>query len=501
MSFFLGLDLGTSSIKAIIIDKKGNPVISSSIEYPLNKPQPGWAEQDPKVWWESVIQVLDGMKNKTEINFSDIKSIGVTGQMHGLVALDDKDELIYPCITWADRRSTAQVKKIKDILSSEELEVLGNPVVNGFTAPKLLWLINQKGYDEINKILLPKDFITFKMTGKKQSDYSDASATLLFDVKKRKWATEIIEKLNIPISILPSLKPPGSIIGHLKSDVAEILNLNKGIPIIAAGGDAPLSALSNGITKSGDASITIGTGGQILTVLDDYKFDDEFRLHTLSHSLPQKWYTMGAISSAGYCLKWWRNNFARSEVKNKKKITFEFMSSKAETVPPVAEGLIFLPYLNGERSPHLDPYARGSIFGFTGKHTEAHVIRAIMEGVCFAVKENIEIMEDMGIEINELRMTGGAVKSRLWREIFATVLNRPILFAKNQRGSAFGAALSAANSYGIYANLEEAFQSIDNNWKRTDPVKENRDKYKKAFSLYKQIYRKTKVIYPELSKL
>lgn len=494
MDYFLGIDLGTSSVKVLIIDGKGNIVDTEKRNYKIYQSHPNWAEQKPGEWWQSICSAVNDLCKGAKMALK-IKSIGITGQMHGAIVLDSKDENIYPCIIWSDRRTTSEVEEINNKLSRKDLYKLGNPVVNGFTAPKLLWLLKHLKRKEISSLLLPKDYIVFKMTGNKVSDYSDASATLLFDVQNKVWSEEVLKKLNIPLSILPSLVSPGSKAGVLRKNAASSLGLKAGTPVIAAGGDAPLSALANGITKSGDISITIGTGGQILTIVDEYKVDPDFRLHTLCHALPNKWYIMGAIASAGYCLQWWRDGFKGERVK------FKELDKIASTVPPAASGLIFLPYLNGERSPHLNPYATASLFGLTSKHNDAHVVRAIMEGVGFAVKENLEIMKGMGIHFDQIRMTGGAVNSDFWRKIFATVLNKPIYYTKQERGSAYGAALSAANNFGKFNNLREAYNTVDSELLITEPVRENVDTYNRAYKIYKELYKNNKKLFPKLAKL
>jgi xylulokinase len=464
MDYLLGIDLGTTNIKVLLIDEDGAIISSCSSEYPIEVPYHGFAEQNPNVWWENARKCIKKVMSESKIKSSKIASIGITGQMHGTVILNEDLKPLRPAIIWPDRRSVEECEKIRQVIGIERLsKILANPVMPGFPGPSLLWLKENESQkiDLMHKFLLPKDYIRFKLTGELVTDVSDASATLLFDVAKRKWSEEIIEALGLPLHIFPDVLESMDIAGHITPGAAVETDLEAGTPVIAGGGDAPTAALGAGVVEPGILLSNIGTGGQVLTPLDSFKFDEKLRIHTFCYVIPKSWYLQGAILSAGLSLRWFRDNFAHIE-KGLYEITgenpYDTLSRQAEKVEPGCHGLIYLPYLLGERSPLMDPHARAVFFGLTYEHKRQHVIRAIMEGVTYALRDCLEVFKELGVSIRKAIACGGGARSALWRKIQADVFNLPVIKLNIEENAAFGAALLAGVAVRIYPNVKEACQ-------------------------------------------
>jgi xylulokinase len=496
--YLMGLDIGTSNVKVLITDERGNVIAESAEEYPIHSPIPGYAEQDPDLWWETTKNSIKAALKSSKLDSSEISALGLSGQMHGTVLIGRNMKPLRPAIIWSDKRSISQCYEFYKTVGREKaLKIVCNPIMPGFMGPTLLWIKENesKTFNGIFKVLLPKDYIRLKLTGIIATDFSDASATLLFDVRNRNWSDEIISALNLPREAFPEIFESTSIVGSISKEASEETGLHAGTPVVAGAGDSQAGAVGCGAIKAGVASSNIGTGGQIFTTLDELTVDAKNRVHTFCHAAPNRWCLQGAILSAGLSLRWFRDNFAQME-----KIVgafshinpYDLLSKEAEAVEPGCGGLIFLPYLLGERSPHMDPRARGGFFGLTLQHSRQHFIRAIMEGVVYALRDCLEIFRELGVKIEKIIARGGGSRSNLWRQIQADIFRSPIIKTKVEEDSAFGAALLAGVGVGVYSSLEkacgEAIETIGIN----EPDWERAEIYER---IYNEVYRN---LYPSL---
>ncbi|MCM8771713.1 MAG: xylulokinase [Candidatus Omnitrophica bacterium] len=500
MEYLMGIDVGTTGVKILIIDIEGNLKGSSTVEYPLITPKPGWAEQNPVDWWNATCLCIKKILKKTGIKGKEIRGIGLTGQMHGAVFLDQNNNVIYPAILWCDQRTAEECKEINNIVGEDKVfEITCNPVLTGFQAPKILWLRKNKPdiYKNVKKILLPKDYIRFCLTGEFATDVSDASGTSLFDVRKRNWSEEILGKLNIPVEFLPKVYEGTEITGYVKKDVAKITGLNENTPVVAGGGDQACGGVGNGIVEEGKVSVTIGTSGVVFAHSEKVIVDPKGRLHTFCHAVPGKWHLMGVMLSAGGSFRWLRDTLCDEEKKEgkKKKIDpYEIMIEKAKNIPVGSEGLIFLPYLTGERCPYPDPYARGVFFGLSLKHTKSHIIRSVIEGITFGLKDSIEIMKEINLPIGEKFIaSGGGSKSNFWCQLMADIFGKNIARLECQEGAPFGAGILAGVGIGLFEDVKSACKKI---LKEKDIFLYNEENFKK----YENFYRIYKELYPSLKK-
>ncbi|ADQ04015.1 xylulokinase [Caldicellulosiruptor owensensis OL] len=498
--YFIGIDVGTSGTKTILTDSKGNILATATFEYPLYQPQIGWAEQNPEDWWDASVKGIRSVLEKSKVDPREVKAVGLTGQMHGLVMLDKNYNVIRPSIIWCDQRTAKECDEITEKVGKERLiEITANPALTGFTASKILWVRNNEpqNYEKVYKILLPKDYIRFKLTGEFATDVSDASGMQLLDIKNRCWSDEVLEKLGIDKDLLGKVYESPEVTGKINKAASEITGLCEGTLVVAGGGDQAAGAVGNGIVKTGVISSTIGSSGVVFAHLDEFKIDPQGRVHTFCHAVPGKWHVMGVTQGAGLSLKWFRDNFAHIE-----KAAFEFidkdpyilMDQEAELANPGADGLIFLPYLMGERTPILDPYAKGIFFGITAKHTRREFIRAVMEGVVFSLKNCLDILHEMGIEVKEVRVSGGGAKSKLWKQIQADVFEMDVWTLNSKEGPAFGAAILAAVGAGEYQKVEEA---CDTMIQKVDSCRPN----EKLFEIYRRTYKLYNSIYPRIKDL
>jgi len=498
--YFIGIDVGTSGTKTILTDSKGNILATATFEYPLYQPQIGWAEQNPEDWWDASVKGIKAVLEKSKVNPEEVKAVGLTGQMHGLVMLDKNYNVIRPSIIWCDQRTAKECDEITEKVGKERLiEITANPALTGFTASKILWVRNNEpqNYEKVCKILLPKDYIRFKLTGEFATDVSDASGMQLLDIKNRCWSDEVLEKLEIDKELLGKVYESPEVTGKVSRQASEITGLCEGTLVVAGGGDQAAGAVGNGIVKTGVISSTIGSSGVVFAHLDEFKIDPQGRVHTFCHAVPGKWHVMGVTQGAGLSLKWFRDNFAHIE-----KAAFEFidkdpyilMDQEAELANPGADGLVFLPYLMGERTPILDPYAKGIFFGITAKHTRREFIRAVMEGVVFSLKNCLDILYEMGIEVKEVRVSGGGAKSKLWRQMQADIFEMDVWTLNSKEGPAFGAAILAAVGAGEYQKVEEA---CDTMIQKVDSCRPN----EKLFEIYRKTYKLYNSIYPRVKDL
>jgi xylulokinase len=437
MTVIAGLDVGTTGVKAIAITPTGEVVATAERSYPLSTPQPGWSEQNPQDWWQASDAALAEIGDGREI-----AGIGLSGQMHGLVALDAEDRVIRPAILWNDQRTSAECAAIEDRLGlSRLIELTGNRALPGFTAPKLLWLRRNEpeAYGRIRRVLLPKDYVRLRLTGEHAIDVADASGTLLLDVAGRSWSEEVLDALEIPLAWLPPVLESPAVSGTTAT----------GVPVAAGAGDCAAAGLGVGADRPGTLSIVLGTSGVVFATLPTYRADALARAHVFCHAVPGAWHAMGVMLSAAGSLQWLRDTIAPD-------VSFAELIADAATWPPGAEGLVFLPYLQGERTPHADPDARGAFTGLQLRHDRGALVRAALEGVAFGLRDSFDILRSLGIELSRARASGGGARSELWLRICAAVLDVPIERTVAEEGSAFGAALLGGVAGGVFADVHEA---------------------------------------------
>ncbi len=449
--YWLGIDTGTGGTRAILINREGR--VQNSFTAPhedMRMERPLWAEQRPEDWWSAGQQAIRGVLGAAGATGSDVHGIGLSGQMHGLVALDSGNEVIRPALIWCDQRSQAQVDAINESVGREFVVAhTANPVLTGFTLPKLLWVREHepRNFERIRKVLLPKDYVRFQLTGEFASDVSDASGTAMFDVVNRRWSKELIGRLGLNASILPQVYESSEVAGRVSEAAARVTGLQAGTPVVAGAGDQAASAIGNGIVKPGVVSCTMGTSGVVFAQLERPAYDPAGRVHTFCHAVPGAWHVMGVTQGAGLSLQWFRNQLAPGA-------DYDALTAEAAGAEAGSQGLYWLPYLMGERTPHLDANARGGWIGLTARHTRADLIRALLEGVCYSQKDGLALIEGLGVAVESVRLSGGGARSAVWRRIFADVFGKPVVTLETQEGSAYGAALLAlAGEYSSVAEL------------------------------------------------
>jgi xylulokinase len=498
MGYLLGLDIGTSGVKALLISVEGKIISSKTVSYPLATPYPGWAEQSPYDWWEATLKVIEEVVSSTHINSSQIKGISLSGQMHSSVFLNEKMEVIRPAILWSDTRTSEQCKEIYTKAGGLDqlIHYVSNPALEGFTAPKILWLKENEpeNYQKVKYILLPKDYIRYRLTNELFTEVSDAAGTLLFDVIKKRWSTGLLEKLEINQDLLPSVLNSFDLAGKITKPIAEKTGLKFGTPVVAGGADNACGAVGSGIIQEGRVMVSIGSSGVVLAQTNNPQADQEGRIHLFNHACPDSWYMMGVTLSAGMSYKWLQKNLFNNI------LDYSKLDQLAEEINPGSEGLIFLPYLYGERTPHNDANARGVYFGISGKHDQRHFVRSVLEGVTFALRDSLELIKDKGIKIKEIRAIGGGVKSRVWQQILADVLGEEINLLNVEEGPAFGAALIAGVGVGVYSSFAEAVNRIIKVKKTIVPRIKNAKRYNQYYQLYKKLYYNLKEDFKELAK-
>ncbi|MBE7558092.1 xylulokinase [bacterium] len=493
MRYLVGLDVGTTGAKAALYDETGRRVAASTSEYPLVTPRPGWSEQDPQAWWEGTLAALEAVVAEAGVSPQAIAGLGLSGQMHGSVFLDAEGAPVRPAILWNDSRTARQCDEIAQRLGLEILtSVTCNPPLTGFTAPKVLWLREHEpqNYRRVAHLVLPKDYIRFKLTGTLAADPSDAAGTLLFDVPHGEWSREVLQRLEIPVSWMPPVVASGAPAGELRPEVAKRLGLPAHIPVAAGGADNACAAVGSGAVREGQGIVSLGTSGTIVAPMASPVMDPKQRVHTFNHAVDRLWYLMGVVLSAGLCLRWVRDELARDVVakaREQGRDAYDLLTELAAEAPPGCEGLVFLPYLMGERSPHKNPDARGMFFGLTYRHRRAHLIRAVLEGVSFALRDSVEIIRGLGVRFKHLRATGGGGRSLFWRQMLADVFNVPIARLNQEEGACLGAALMGGVAAGVYVSLPAAAESVINVVEVTDPNEPE---------LYEEPYRLFRALYP-----
>ena len=494
MPYYLGLDNGTSGTKALLITAEGAPVASDTQEYPLSTPRPLWAEQDPADWWDAAVRATRNVLEKSGVRAEEIAGVGLSGQMHGSVFLDKDNTVLRPALLWCDQRTQAECDWITAQVGRENLvKYISNPVLTGFTAPKIVWLRNHEPetYAQVAKVLLPKDYLRFKLTGVHATEVSDASGTALFDVAHRTWSQEVLDAAQIPRSWMPECAESIEITGRVSAEAARATGLTEGTPVAGGGGDQAAGAVGSGIVETGLVSSIVGTSGVVFAYADTPATDPQLRVHTFCHAVPGKWHTMGVVLSAGGSLRWLRDTFFQPEGVVARTVgddPYNLMAKGAATVPPGSEGLIFLPYLTGERTPYPDPNARGTFFGLTLRHTRAHFARAVLEGVAFALNDTFLIFDDLGIPITEVRTSGGGAKSPVWTQIHADVTGHEHITLSVDEGPALGAALLAAVGTGAYPTVAAACRAAIRPVARVTPQAEAHAAYRQYHAVYRALY-------------
>ncbi|MEE9539976.1 MAG: xylulokinase [Candidatus Thorarchaeota archaeon] len=507
MSLLLGIDLGTTGVKCLVINERGKLLAKASEEYQLYSPKPGWAEQDPNAWWDAVLKGVRHVINTDKVLPKDIEGLAVSGQMHGSVFLDKNNQVIRPPILWCDTRTEKQCREITKRVGEKRLyDLVSNFSFEGFTAPKVLWLKENepRNYARLRTLLLPKDYIVYRMTGVLTTDVSDAAGTLLFDVRNRRWSQEMLKVLDIDGEVLPSVLESTDVVSEINEEVARATGLPKNIKVVAGGADNTCSAVGNGIIEEGLVSFSIGSSGVVFAHTDSVKQDTAGRVHAFNHSIPNKWYVMGVMLSAGLSLTWFRESFGELErsVQSLSGLdSYGILSCEASLAPAGSEGLLFLPYLNGERTPHRNAKARGVFFGISRSHKKGHFIRAIMEGVCFGLRDCLEIIEGLGIQTQQVRITGGGAKSELWRQIQADVLNKEVVTTSIDEGPAFGAALLAGVGCRVYEDVGEAVDYAVRIATGAEPIDENVGIYDALYPIFGSLYESVKGEYDMISRV
>jgi len=482
MRHLIGIDLGTSSLRAVLINEMARTVAIAGMEYPTLTPGKNWAEQESEDWWKAAKFCIQKVLKQAKTKSSEISGIGFSGQMHGTVVVDRKGRCLRRPIPWVDKRSVKECEFIKKRLGESRLyDITGIPAFPGFMLPSVLWIRNNEPevYKKIYRVLSPKDYLRFRFTGELFSEPTDGCATLLMDVTRRKWSEEVLSKCNINESIMPRIIESSAIAGRVTEEAAQETGLKEGTPVVAGGGDQAMGAIGIGMINPGIAASVLGTGGQLITTYKKPVLDPKRRIHTLCHALPHTWILMGAILSAGLSLKWFRDNFIKDTYKN--------FDRYAQQVPAGSDGLIFLPYLLGERTPYMNPELRGGFFGITLAHNKGYIIRAIMEGVAFAMKESLDIFEELGVRINKVIASGGGARSKLWRQIQADIYNRKIFTSNQKEHSVYGAAILAGVGTGVFRDLKEACSANIRYSLSNRPVPANVEKYKNIDRIRKAI--------------
>jgi len=488
MSLFLGIDVSTTGSKALLVNRDGDVVSSATRLHALSTPRPLWSEQDPEDWWQAVAASVRQALLQANTSGEAVSAIGLTGQMHGLVLLDEQKQTLRPAILWNDQRCADECDEIRARIGRQRLiQITGNEALTGFTAPKIVWVKNHEPeiFARTRHVLLPKDYVRFKLTGSLAMDKADGSGTMLFDLKARKWSPEILDALGIPSEWMPPTFEGHQVTGEVSSQAAEATGLRAGTPVVAGGGDQAAQAVGVGAVRPGIVALTLGTSGVVFATTESCLIEPEGRLHAFCHALPNRWHLMGVMLSAAGSLQWYRDTLAPDT-------SFDELMTEAAVAPSGSEGLIFLPYLSGERTPYPDPLARGAWVGLTLRHKRGHVTRSVLEGVAFGLKDSFALIEGAGLgAIEQVRVSGGGAKSRLWRQILADVLGAELVVVNTTEGAAYGAAILAGVGCGEWPDAEAACSNLIKIVERVSPDE-------KRVVLYRLVHDKYKELYPAL---
>ena len=507
MKYVLGIDLGTSGTKTVLFDQEGKGICSATVEYPMYQPQNGWAEQDPADWANAAISTIQTVLGKSGVSSDDVVSLGISGQMHGLVMLDEEGKVIRPSIIWCDQRTAKECEEITEKVGYENLiRITANPALPGFTLSKLVWVRKHEpeNYAKCKHVLLPKDYVRFVLTGDFATEVSDASGMQMLDVPNRCWSDELLKKLDIDKNLLAKVYESCEVTGHVSAEAAKKTGLSEKTLVVGGAGDNAAAAVGTGVVEDGKAFTTIGTSGVVFAHTDKLAIDPKGRVHTFCCAVPGAWHVMGVTQAAGLSLKWFRDNFCAAEKETAVQMgvdPYELTNQEAAKSPIGANKLIYAPYLMGERTPHLDSDCRGMFFGLSAMHQRRDLLRAVMEGVSFSLNDCLGILSEMGVAPETMLACGGGGKSQLWRQMLADVMNCPVATTVNTEGPALGVAILASVGAGLYPSVQDACRKMIHVNPEQKPIQENVPKYAKVYSIYKQLYAANKDLFKQLGGL
>jgi xylulokinase len=491
---YLGIDVGTGGTRALVMDETGKVIASGSEDHEaFASPRLGWAEQDPRDWWRACGAAVRKALQSSNLRADDIACVGFSGQMHGAVLLDSGDQVVRSAIIWCDQRSEAQTQELEKLFGRDALiRLTCNPPLTNFTLTKLLWVreTEPKNWARVAHVMLPKDYVRFRLTGERAIDMADASGTLLLDVAHRRWSTEVLSKSGIDVGLLPALHESPEVCGRVSAAGAEATGLRMRTPVVAGAGDQAAGAVGMGIARAGAVSATIGTSGVVFAATDRPALDPQGRLHTFCHAIPGRWHVMGVTQAAGLSLRWFRDRFgfASGVQANAGRDPYDILAEEASSVPAGSDGAFWAPYLMGERTPHLDPNARAALIGLTASHTRGHMIRAVMEGVAFSLKDTFTIFNEMQIPVTSIRLGGGGARSPLWRQIQADVYAHEVEIVAAEEGAAYGAAILAGVGVGAWSSVDEACDKVVRVASRIAPHPSASKTMQQAYRTYRKIY-------------
>ncbi len=490
--YWLGVDVGTGGTRALLVDQQG--AVRAGFTAPhedIRMERPLWAEQRPEDWWQAAQKAIRGVLAEAGIAGKEVKGVGLSGQMHGLVLLDGDGKVVRPALIWCDQRSQAQVDRINQIVGRDDiLSFTANPVLTGFTLPKLLWVRDNdpQSFGRARMVLLPKDYVRYELTGAYATEVSDASGTALFDVVLRRWSHQMLDRLKLDRALLPRVYESSEITGEITARAAELTGLAEGTPVAGGGGDQAASAVGNGIVEPGAVSCTLGTSGVVFAHMERASYDPAGRVHTFCHAVKGAWHVMGVTQGAGLSLQWFRNQLAPGT-------SYDDLTAEAATAQPGSQGLYWLPYLMGERTPHLDSSARGGWIGLTARHARADLIRSLLEGVCYSQKDCLDLIDQMGVPVGSVRLSGGGARSVFWRQLFADVFGKRVVTLASQEGSAYGAALLALVGTGVYSSVPEVCRAVIREVDMVTPRPHEAQLYRRGHEVYRSLYPSLKPLY------
>jgi xylulokinase len=508
MPHLLGIDIGTSGTKTLICDEDGVVLATAVAEHPIHTPKPGWSEQDPEDWWQAALKATRAVLKKARVKPADVSGIGLSGQMHGSVFLGDGPKPLRRALLWNDQRTQKQCDEITEKAGGREalIDLVANPALTGFQAPKILWLRENEParFDKTRHVLLPKDYIRYRMTGEYVTEVSDASGTLLLDVVNRTWSDKLLSLLQLDKSLFPRLHESHEVSAKLNKQGANALGLKEETSVVGGAGDQPAGAVGNGIVTTGIVSATLGTSGVVFAHADQPVKDPRGRVHTMCHAVPNKWCVFGCMLSAGGSFQWFRNQLAHDEVHAAKRRgvdPYELLVAEAEKAHPGSGGLFFLPYLTGERCPHPDPTARGGWIGVTARTLRRDLVRSLMEGVTYGMRDALDIMEQMGITVSQVRASGGGARSAFWRQLQADIYKKPLVLTNASEGPAYGVALLAGVGTGVWKSVEEACHSSIKQTAKLKPNAKSAALYDRYHAVYDKLYGDLKDRFGEIAAL
>jgi xylulokinase len=487
----LGIDVGTGGTRAVVVREDGHVLASATEEHePFASPQIGWAEQSPADWWRACGIAVRKALGTAALGADQIGCVGFSGQMHGAVMLDASDEVVRPALIWCDVRTEKQCRELTEKIGAERLiHLTCNPALPNFTLTKLLWVRENEpaNWKRVRSVMLPKDYVRFRLTGETAIDMADASGTLMLDVAHRRWSTEVLQATGLEIALLPRLYESTEICGKVSPAGAAATGLQPGTPVVAGAGDQAAGAVGMGIVTPGAVSATIGTSGVVFAATDSPALDPKGRLHTFCHAVRGRWHVMGVTQAAGLSLRWFRDRFGTAE-KGNGRDPYERLTAEAAAVPPGSDGLLWAPYLMGERTPHLDPNARAALIGLTASHTRGHVVRAILEGVAFSLRDSFTLFAEMGVPVRNIRLGGGGARSALWRQIQADVYGREVEILEAEEGAAYGAAILAGVGAGMWSSVDAACSAVVRVAERVAPQPAEVERMNTSYAAYRRMY-------------